>query len=99
MACNHKDTSACPFSYTEQSEIVQNYGCLPTPFHIIDMRVEHGKTWACHEDITKPCQGAIDHLKKLGKSYKVIDKELVHEGNEWPEYSGKCYPIPISEIK
>lgn len=91
MSCNHKENSACPFAFTEQSETVQNYGCLPEPMHIIDMRVQHGKTWACHEDNTKPCRGAINHLKKLNLPCEVIDKDLVTEHTEWPKFSGKIY--------
>ena len=63
MSCNTKIDSACPFSFTEQSEYVQNLGCLPTPYEIRNMRVVHGKTWACHENPSKPCTGAINWLK------------------------------------
>ena len=82
MGCVDKCTSACPFACTEQSEIVQNYGCLPTMQEIVFMRQKFSKTWACHEDVTKPCVGAIRHMKEKGLPYKVVDKELVHERTE-----------------
>ena len=79
-------TSSCPFAYTDESETVQNYGCLPTPHEILTMRTVHGKTWACHSDDSIPCRGAIRTLKQRGLDYKVIDKELLTEKDPWNEY-------------
>ena len=85
--CRHDDPeSTCPFAWTEHSEIAQNYGCLPSRFDIIKMRVDHGKTWACHSDPAKPCAGAIRHLKEQGLPYQVIDKVLVTEIDPWHLY-------------
>lgn len=72
----------CPFAYTEESEKIQNYGCLPSAMDIIKMR-ENGKTWACHSDTTKPCAGAINWLKKHNKEFKVIDNKLITEEDDW----------------
>jgi hypothetical protein len=77
---------ACPFSYTEESEMVQNYGCLPTPQDIVHMRTVHGKTWACHDKPDTPCVGGINFLKEHGLPYKVIDPNLVTEGTDWSLY-------------
>lgn len=83
MSCNNKIDSACPFSFTEQSEYVQNLGCLPTPYEIRNMRVVHGKTWACHENPSKPCTGAINWLKSNDLPYSVIDQNLLTEKSDW----------------
>ena len=78
--------TACPLAFTDLSEQVQNYGCLPSPFEIKQMRVNHGKTWACHKHPTEPCVGAIRFLKEKGLPYKVIDKVLVTEQDKWSDY-------------
>lgn len=86
MTCVAKSDSACPFACTEESEMAQNYGCLPTPHEIAVMRVHHGKTWACHADPSKPCKGAIRRLKEAGLPYKVIDASLLTERSDWQNY-------------
>lgn len=80
---------SCPFAYTEESEYGQNSGCLPCGFEIINMRVYHGKTWACHSDSTKPCLGAINYLKENNLPYKVIDSKLLTLDDDWIVYSKK----------
>lgn len=77
---------ACPFSYSDESQKVQNYGCLPTPMDIINMRVKHNKTWACHDNPDKPCLGGLTYLRKKGLPYKVVDKELLTLDNDWHLY-------------
>lgn len=81
--------TSCPFAQTEESEIIQNYGCLPTPYQILEMKVYHGKTWACHSDPTKPCKGAINYFAEKGLIAKVSDMELLNEQSPWHLY---CTP-------
>lgn len=88
MGCVSKgEESACPFAFSDLSEQIQNYGCLPTPQEIVVMRVHHGKTWACHEDTTKACAGAIQHLKRNGLPHTVIDPQLVTEKDPWEQFT------------
>lgn len=79
-------SGGCPFAYTEESEYIQNTGCLPSPMAILSMRVHFGKTWACHSNPDKPCLGALRRLKELGYDYKVVDEVLVTENDKWNEY-------------
>ena len=88
MTCNHNsEECSCPFAFTELSEIAQNYGCLPSPYDIVQMRIKHGKTWACHADNTNPCIGAIKYLKENNLTFKVIDTKLLNELSDWNQYT------------
>jgi hypothetical protein len=73
----HED--GCPFAFTEESEKIQNYGCLPEPYDIVAMRVFHNKTWACHSDNSKPCTGSLNFMREHGIDCRIIDRELVTE--------------------
>lgn len=91
MTCDHNSSDCtCPFAFSDASEQAQNYGCLPSPWDIRNMRVHHGKTWACHEDITKPCIGALEFLKERGEPYKIIDAKLITDNDDWEKV---CTPI------
>lgn len=93
MSCDHQSPECtCPFAFTDISEQCQNYGVLPSPREIVVMRVDHGKTWACHDEPTKPCIGAIKHLKKEGLPYKVIDPVLLTEASDWGRYADPIAP-------
>ena len=74
---------SCPFSGTDESELAQNYGCLPAPMEIVHLRQVHGKTWACHSDESKPCVGAIKWQQRNGLNGKVIDDELITLNSDW----------------
>lgn len=80
-------TGSCPFAfYSELSDKAQGFGCLPEPWDIRNMRVVHGKTWACHSNEDKPCLGAIKFLKDRGEPFKVIDKDLITLNHPWEDY-------------
>jgi len=92
----------CPFAFTEESEKIQNYGCLPTPMEIVHMRQSHGKTWACHSDNTKPCMGALRFQRKLGMCAAVVDSDLITEESNWHLINGSKYdsvPLSVTENK
>lgn len=79
--------NTCPFAYSDESEQVQNWGCLPTPQEIVTMRAVHGKTWACHSQPDKPCTGAIQALQSKNLPFKVIDQTLITESDLWDEFT------------
>lgn len=86
MAGNCHTEGGCPFAYTDESEMIQNYGCLPGPYEIVTMRQKHGKTWACHSDNKKPCLGALLYQKEKGLEFKVLAPNLITEQSSWGEY-------------
>lgn len=81
MCDKNCSTTSCPFAFTDESETIQNYGCLPTPFEIVTMRVLKGKTWACHSNPSKPCVGGLKAVREFGYDNKIIDIKLVTEEN------------------
>lgn len=83
MCSKNCHTHDCPFAFTNESEQIQNYGCLPTPYDILVMRLVYGKTWACHSDPRKPCLGALLYLKERELEFKVIDPVLLTEKSDW----------------
>jgi len=88
--CSEGEHGSCPFNFFSfESNQAQNYGCLPTPLDIVNMRVEHGKTWECHSTDNKPCLGAINYLKEKGLPHTVEDKKLLNLEDEWHLY---CKP-------
>jgi len=85
--CSQSSSGGCPFNFfSEKSEYAQNAGCLPTPMDIVNMRVVHGKTWACHSNPDKPCLGAINYLIDKGLPHRVLDNKLVTENDDWSKY-------------
>ena len=60
--------TTCPFALTEESERVQNYGCLPTPSEILRIKRDHGLNWHCHGDLDekKMCAGFVEAARELG---------------------------------
>lgn len=99
MSCIDHYITACPFAFTSESEWVQNVGCLPTPYDIISMRVTHGKTWACHDEPTKPCVGVIRFLNAHSLPSSVVDPELVTESTVWSEFVTPLSQETLSKLR
>lgn len=78
---------SCPFSFTDESAFAQNIGCLPTPYEITVMRLQYGRTWACHSNTTKPCQGALNYLERNGEDAIVLDPVLLAENDRWEAFT------------
>ena len=61
---------ACPFNVNEISEMVYNYGCLPTPSQILDFKLQNNWNWECHEGTGKVCGGFVAVCKDKNLDYR-----------------------------
>jgi len=94
MCDKNCSTTSCPFAFTEESEQIQGYGCLPTPIEIVSMRVFHGKTWACHSNPEKACIGGLKAVREFGFDNTIIDTILIDESSvtsELTHFSNEQY--------
>jgi hypothetical protein len=79
---------ACPFNdaFTEMAAQAQNWGCLPDPGYLIELKRRTDQNWACHDDETRVCAGlchaAKDHGLKLDTGGLVRYPTWFHFGEE-----------------
>lgn len=83
MAC-----SACPFALTDESESVQNLGCLPTPGEILQMKRQCGHNWSCHESTPekpKLCAGMVEWVSEMPSAVDIDIKSggLIRYDDWW----------------
>lgn len=82
--------ACCPFNsgMNEEAEVALNYGCLPGPGEILQMKRETGNNWACHDNPAKVCTGLCLHAKENGLDMSkgtLIVEEGVHSTNHIPK--------------
>jgi hypothetical protein len=60
--------TTCPFSWSEEAQIAQAIGCLPSPYDIIEIKRTTNENWACHSNCKRICQGLVqaNDERKLG---------------------------------
>jgi hypothetical protein len=68
--CND-DCLGCPFNMNEISEQAQNWGCLPPPYEILNIKRNHGYNWECHEGTGKVCGGFVAACRDSNIDYKT----------------------------
>lgn len=84
--CGSGGCMSCPFSHSDEAEMAQNYGCLPTPKQIIEMKEKSGHNWACHSDETVLCGGFAKYIKRNRPDLNINKGQLIsyetwcHEG-------------------
>lgn len=72
----------CPFAHTDESEYLLNLGCLPEQSWIIDMHVQSGHLWSCHQVDDVKCKGTEKEIAR-------INQQRVSEGKEVLPSTGK----------
>jgi len=78
----------CPFNegMTDEADMAQGYGCLPSGYDIIQMKKASGHNWACHSDENKVCAGLCHQAKD--KNLNLAEGNLIrysswfHAGEE-----------------
>ena len=80
--CNN-ECDTCPFNFfSEESNLAQNYGCLPTPYEVKRMYNELDGVWGCHDtsladgDLS-PCKGFISWMHSKGTPIKIKNKVII----------------------
>lgn len=76
--CHDCHKTTCPFASSEESEIAQGYGCLPSMFDIVGMALIYNKAWICHSSKTKICKGALPYVN--------VDMEKISLDDNWEEF-------------
>lgn len=82
-----KPCITCPFNFSsEEAEQVQNYGCLPTPTDIINLKKKHNANWACHYSDSsnlKTCGGLIQVNKEAGLGFEITEDQPKIDYSRW----------------
>ncbi len=68
--CND-DCLGCPFNCNEISEQAQNWGCLPAPYEILNIKRNHGYNWECHAGTGSVCSGFVAACRDENIDYKT----------------------------
>jgi hypothetical protein len=72
--------NGCPFTYTDESEMISNYGCLPDAHQILEMYLDNKGLWKCHSK-DRPCGGLIAMLKENNVPMDKNNELLITEEN------------------
>jgi len=81
--------NGCPCTYTDESEQISNYGCLPDWNNLVEKYLNNEGIWKCHSrDV--PCGGLIQVLKMNNIPLDKNNKMLVTEDN--PIIKGRILP-------
>lgn len=68
MMCN-----GCPFNHTDESDKIQNYGCLPSGGQILNRYKTSDEVWMCHSNEDRICQGLKE---EVGAEFKTNNKTI-----------------------
>jgi hypothetical protein len=60
----------CPFNINEISEQAQNWGCLPAPYEIMNIKRDYGFNWECHAGTGVMCGGFVAVCRDEHIDYK-----------------------------
>lgn len=90
--CESRMCNGCPFNDNEESENVNNSGCLPEPKQILNMKVNGDIDWKCHsKDII--CMGLVETLTSDNFVSKI--NRIMYKTEKQPKF--KKSPFMVDE--
>lgn len=72
--------NGCPCTYTNESEIISNYGCLPDSMNLVEFYLTNKGIWKCHSK-DRVCGGLLHVLKLNNIPLDKNNQLLITEDN------------------
>lgn len=99
--CENKMCSGCPFGFSEESDYVNNLGCLPSPREILQLK-KNNVDWQCHSE-PHVCQGLVETLTgdseegRLNRKFYQVEKLDKYPTTPLMVTESNLYPFMLEE--
>lgn len=76
--CGSGGCVTCPFSSNDEAFDVQNLGCLPSAYDIVQLKEKTNQNWSCHGDSTVLCGGFARYVSEKRPDLDVKTGGLIN---------------------